>query len=99
MTAQAGIATAYRTRAVAYQFPGDRYGRAIAAGALPVDNVRRQPGWGPKPLSDRTIAEVVRIADREHGSLLGALDLDWDDAADPDHHDPLTIPNRMEPLT
>lgn len=41
---------------------------------------------------------LTRIADNETGSALGFLDVDYDDALDPDHAHPLTAPTRMEVL-
>ncbi len=83
---------AYRSDATAWVNAPDG-----ASPALPSDTARSGPTRGP--MADGWIESIVRTADTEHGSLLAALDLDYDDALDPDHHDPLTIPRRMEALT
>lgn len=49
-----------------------------------------------RPMSRWVVEDVCRIADREHGSLLAAVAVDFDDAVDPDHVAPLGVPDRFE---
>lgn len=91
------LAVARRRSAGAYRLTGPddlapttRWDHVAAAPPPP-------PRRGRRPMAEWAVADVLRIADAEHGSLLDALDVDYD-LTDPDDPTPIGLPRRMEAL-